>query len=227
MPQKQRHFIQRFRWILAILLLPLITGCALTREIQDITIPPVADPSGAMKVAITSVTDSRIFERFTEDYSTPSVMSEDLQNSAIKARAIHRKANLNGGLMGDVLLPEGRTVATVTRELATSAFRSAGISVLEPGTPGFTQAIPVQIDIQQFWAWQTMDSDCDIVFDIRLNIRSPLPPFQQGKQISGRGLMGQLWGTDEEFIAPFREGLDQVSRSITAALKSPSEGTPP
>jgi hypothetical protein len=55
----------------------------------------------------------------------------------------------------EILLPEGRTVEQIVREAATKALAEKGYAVVAEESPEFAQALPVNIEIQQFWSWFT------------------------------------------------------------------------
>ena len=54
-----------------------------------------------------------------------------------------------------MLLPDGRTVELVVREAVTKALAELGYAVVEARSPQFEKALPMQVDIEQFWAWYT------------------------------------------------------------------------
>ena len=51
--------------------------------------------------------------------------------------------------MGDILLPEGRTVADLLKEALIKAFRESGYKVVTAQT----DAKPLEVDVRAFWAW--------------------------------------------------------------------------
>lgn len=104
---------------------------------------------------IGKVTDARPFELDPEKPSIASLKDGDIGNPAIRARAIARKRNTFGKGMGDILLPEGRTIERLVAEIVTSALRSAGYRVLAEGDPGYEEAPALDTTIEAFWAWMT------------------------------------------------------------------------
>lgn len=55
----------------------------------------------------------------------------------------------------EILLPEGRTVEQIVREAAAKALAEKGYAVVAEESPEFANALPVNIEIQQFWSWFT------------------------------------------------------------------------
>lgn len=132
-----------------------ISGCATTRGILDVRSDTGVNPASGQAVKITSVTDSRKFEISPGSASIPSLKGDEIANKAITSRAIARKRNSYGKALGDILLPEGRTVNMLVSDAVTRAFRESGYRVLTRSDPGYDSAKPVGVDIQQFWAWMT------------------------------------------------------------------------
>ena len=118
-----RKVSELFRTISVAALLLLVSGCATNRGIIDVRVTPTPDPQGKVMVKIVRVTDQRTFELRPDVASIPSLKDGQIDNKAITSRAIARKRNGYGKALGDILLPEGRTVedlveeATVTKPL--------------------------------------------------------------------------------------------------------------
>nr|WP_241024505.1 flagellar biosynthesis protein [Burkholderia sp. Ac-20365] len=74
-------------------------------------------------------------------------------SDASKARAIGRKRNGYGKALGDVVLPEGKTVSGLVESALANGFQQAGYVVVKPGDPNFASAAPVNAEVIDFWAW--------------------------------------------------------------------------
>jgi hypothetical protein len=86
----------------------------------------------------------------------PSLQNPGEVNSgAITSRAIGRQRGGEGKALGNVLLPDGRTVELVVREAVTKALAELGYAVVDVRSPQFEKAFPMQVDIEQFWTWFT------------------------------------------------------------------------
>ena len=57
---------------------------------------------------------------------------------------------MKGDAMGDILLPERRTVERVVRDALTKAFRDADYRVVEEPTEAGEKVIPIEAYIEQF-----------------------------------------------------------------------------
>ncbi len=145
--------INRFFLFVAVFTL---AGCATTRGVVDLPVESgsEATPTGESRgnVYIGNISDSRVFELKPPQPSTPSLKDGQITNSDLKARAIARKRNTWGKALGDIVLPEDRTVMDVVRENVTSALRNSGYQVVDTPTE---DAVSMDIDIKKFWAWFT------------------------------------------------------------------------
>lgn len=128
----------------------ILSGCAITRGTLDVRAQQVANPARGPAVRFVRVTDRREFELRPPKPSIPSLKDGEIANRAVTSRAIARKRNSYGKAMGDILLPEGRTVEQLTEESLSVAFRKGGYRVLRDGDAGFASATPLEVDIHQF-----------------------------------------------------------------------------
>ncbi|HPO13713.1 MAG TPA: hypothetical protein PLI09_09725 [Candidatus Hydrogenedentes bacterium] len=185
-------------------------GCATNRGILDIQVAESPNPAPAQAganvqehpslpygssvenlpsgnvIAIVRVTDNRKFELAPRNPSVPSLRGREVEDKMITSRAIARKRNSYGMAMGDILLPEGRTVENVVREALTKAFREAGYSVLDSTSAPNASAMPVEADIEQFWSWFTPGfATISVEFEARVKIKGNIQPFTNGETVRG------------------------------------------
>lgn len=134
----------------------VFTGCATSRGIMPLTVPAAQETQKARNVSvyISSVTDARVFEDRPNSPDIPSLGAGGASKATddIKARAIARKRNGFGKALGDILLPEGQTVSSVTRDMVASAFRSAGYTVADSPAG----AVSLDVTINKYWSWVNM-----------------------------------------------------------------------
>lgn len=146
------------RGVAACLLLVLLSGCATTRSEMRLDVPDAGSAvvSGGEPVVIDAVRDMRTFEADPDDPSTPSLKkgASYALTAEQRKQAIARKRGGFGHAFGDILLPPGQTVETVTRELLANAFAAHGYSVVDAAAAP-ADAPHVSVDIRQFWAWFT------------------------------------------------------------------------
>ncbi|MCP3927681.1 MAG: flagellar biosynthesis protein, partial [Bacteroidetes bacterium] len=106
----KKNFVSMAWAFIAISILLLGSGCATNRGILDVKVDIPQNPSEGKTIAIVRVTDIRQFEVAPLSPSVPSLRGDDIENHAITVRAIARKRNGYGKAIGDIVLPEGRTV---------------------------------------------------------------------------------------------------------------------
>jgi hypothetical protein len=131
-----------------------LSACALGRSEVDIKAPTGAATNGTAFAKIVTVDDNRVFEASPSDAGTPSLQdASEITNKAITSRAIARKRGGYGNALGDVVLPEGKTVAGLVRSAAQKALQDKGYTVVEQGAPQYAAAAPLSIEIADFWSW--------------------------------------------------------------------------
>src|SRR4051812_33678497 len=91
-----------------------LAGCATGRDVITPKFEAAENPAQGVPVRIVKVEDTRSFEIKPGTPSTPSLMDDNLNDGAIRSRAIARKRNGYGMALGDILVPEGQTIAQLT-----------------------------------------------------------------------------------------------------------------
>jgi uncharacterized lipoprotein YajG len=134
-----------------------LSGCALGRSVIDIQSPAAAaSGSTGTAVKIVSVADRRSFEASPRSPSTPSLSdAAEINDPKITTRAVGRKRNGFGAALGDVVLPEGSTVTGLVRGGVQKALQEKGYRVVAETSPDYGAALPLSVEMQQFWAWLT------------------------------------------------------------------------
>jgi len=204
----------------------LLSGCAATRSTFDVPVARVeaANPPAVAYVKLVGVTDKRVFEASPSSPSTPSLQkAEELRDPAITARAIARKRGGFGNAMADILLPEGRTVVQVVTEAITDALRQQGYAVVETGAPQYATAIPLAVDIQQFWSWFTPGFWAITIENESIVVLKSDPLFA-GKEESVRGYasVNGMAATDGEWQRTMQLGVKDLVEKVKAKLPKPA-----
>lgn len=215
--------IATFRNILALAAVALASaGCAIGRSTIDLTVPP-GDAAGVERGYVKiQVADRRVFQVSPEDPSVPSLAEQDFNDYAVRARAISRKRNALGMALGDVTLPEGRTVAQVVREAATKALRQQGYAVVDDQSPMASKASPLAIDVVKFWSWGTTAfASITLTFESEVAMR--------GDVLAGGNAATVRARTEDQFqivTEPTRQefmqaGVNQLVEQMKAAVRAP------
>jgi hypothetical protein len=218
--------------LLRTLALPLLcavtlSACALGRSEVNVTAPTGAATNGKAFAKIVAVDDNRVFEAAPSDAGTPSLQNaSEITNKAITSRAIARKRGGYGQAFGDVVLPEGKTVAGLVRSAAQKALQDKGYTVVDDGAPQYATASPLSIEIVDFWSWVAPG-----FFNMNTEFKSTL-------KLTGDALVGAdplpvvvhfkdtpLAVTEGVWADLVQRGVNDVSDKIEQALK-PAPGTP-
>lgn len=130
----------------------LNSGCVLGRRTVDLSVPRATSyPAAQGTVTIGKIEDKRRFENKPGDPSTPSIDGDVATlDAAGKTAMIGRQRNSYGKAMGDIALPQDRSVVVLTRELLTESLKRNGYSAAT-GAADKT----VDAEIKEFWAWFT------------------------------------------------------------------------
>jgi hypothetical protein len=155
------------------------------------------------KVFIRSVEDMRVFEDRPSKPSIPSLGyggKVETVPEGIKARAIARKRNSYGMAMGDILLPEGQTVAGAVHGSLKTALVRAGYTVVSDETEAGADGRTLDVDIERFWAWFTpgmwkISLDAWISTPIKINRGGTLHEMviEADSQLKGGSASAKAW----------------------------------
>lgn len=131
----------------------ILAGCAIGRDTVDVSAPRAATPAGNKFVRIDSVADKRQFQVSPPSADIASLDPDADASDQTKARAIGRKRGGFGKALGDVVLPEGKTVSGLVEGAVASGFQEAGYVVVKKGDANFDSAPAVNAQVIEFWAW--------------------------------------------------------------------------
>lgn len=199
----------------------LFSGCATTTSTIDVqhAQAPAAAAKGYAKII--EVRDIRRFEAAPKDPSTPSLENaQDLKNAAITSRAVARKRGGYGMAFANVLLPEGRTVELVVREAVTKALTEQGYQVVDAKSPQFEKALPMQVDIDQFWAWFTPGFwAVSVEFRGLLLVKADALTGKKEDIVSGNAVVKGMAATDSEWREVVVNGVNDLTKNLKAVIK--------
>ncbi len=209
-----------FKAIIVLGFLMLVTGCATNRGMIDVRVVPTPDPQSSAVVKIVRVTDQRVFELRPTVASTPSLKDGQINNKAITSRAIARKRNGFGKALGDILLPEGRSVEDLVKESVQKALRDKGYSVATDDSQ--VDVIPVEVDINQFWAWMTPGVwSIGLEFEAEVDITSPLMSSSNKETVRGYVKLHSQMATGKAWLNTVNKGLADLITNIKGKIRNP------
>ena len=207
--------------ISALAFVSLFSGCATTTstvDVQHAQAPAVAAKGFAK---ITEVRDIRRFEAAPKEPSTPSLENaQELKNAAITSRAIARKRGGYGMAFANVLLPEGRTVELVVREAVAKALIEQGYEVVDAKSPQYEKALPMQVDIDQFWAWFTPGFwQVTVEFRGLLLVKAEGLTGRKEDIVRGNAEVKGMAVTDSEWKEVVVAGVNDLTKNLKAVIK--------
>ena len=205
------------RKILAVAALVLLAGCATNRAEVDVLRPgdtQTPAPSNGKKVYISAV-DDRVFQIKPSSSDIPSLKYDEIDDKSITERAIARKRNNFNMAIGDVLLPEGRTVSELVGNAVATAYRQAGYEVVS--SPGARDVSEVKVNIIEFWSWYSAEGVLDKVLSNKslLQIKAPgVPAHPVNTLVSEKVKVA----TDTDWKTITEAGLEAITQETLKQL---------
>ena len=219
-------FIQSRTMLLLLAGAVAVGGCALPTRIKtrNIQVPSIAASPEGPALTIAEVRDTR-------STGVGALEERKSRDPNIAARAYGTKGV--GLTTGTIVLPEGRTVAQVVEEAVAEGFRRAGYVVLDEGDQGIEEALPVNVDIHEFWTWK----DSRTHFDAQISITAPMEPFTDPVKIGTETIVKPksyltLWLLRlDRFRTAKKKGvealIEEVARVAESGITSTTAESPP
>jgi len=195
-----------------------LAGCATGRDVITPKFDAASNPAQGVPVRIEKVEDARIFQVKPGSPSTPSLMDDNLSDEPIRSRAIARKRNGYGMALGDILLPEGQTVAKLTETVIARSFRENGFRVVAASDPDYARATPVNVRINKLWAWLEMGFVLGVASNYEVVLTGPIAPLQQGLTVSGQIKETALVVTEGVWSGIISKSLEDMYAQLKAKL---------
>lgn len=204
------------------LLAAALSGCVSTRDVVAPRVNTAANPAQGMPVRISKVEDLRLFQIKPASPVTPSLMDDQISNEAIRVRAFGRQRNSYGMALGDVLLPEGQTVAGLVETVVARSLRESGYRVVSGNDADYAQAKPLVIRIDKLWTWRDLTAfKGGLVTNYEVAVTDPTSPSQQTVVVTG-DIKADPWsaGDEGQWGYGLRVGLDDISAKLNAKLQA-------
>jgi hypothetical protein len=201
-----------------------LSACALGRSVVDVQTPTSRASTGPGLARISEVRDLRKFEAAPRDPSTPSLGDAgDINDPGITARAIARKRNSYGAALGDFLLPEGTTVADLVRRAAEKALQDAGYTVVDEKSPNYAKALPLALDVDQFWAWFTPGFFLPTVeFKSLVTMKGDALVGRDTAPASGTAAYDSVFMVESDWTETVEKGLADLSDKMRERIRPPA-----
>lgn len=206
------------RFVGICLLAAVLAGCATGRDVIAPKFEAAANPAQGVPVRIEKVQDARDFQVKPGSPSIPSLMDDNLADEAIKSRAIARKRNGYGMALGDILVPEGQTVAKLTETVIARAFRENGFRVVSATDADYARATPVNVRINKLWTWLEMGFVLGVASNYEVVLTGPIAPLQQGLTVNGQIRETALVVTESVWTGIISKTLEDMYTNLKGKL---------
>lgn len=204
-----------------------VSACATNRSVITVEAPTGEQPKSSHFAKITEVRDLRQFSVNPRDPSQPSLGSEEeIRDPKITGRAVGRKRNGYGMALGDVAVPESTSVAGLVRDAARKALQDRGYVVVEQNSPQYAQALPLSLDVQQFWTWISLGMfEGTFTFDATVGMSGNGLVAANPTVIKSQTVVTSMAGTDAIWTRTVQTGLNELVEKMKAQIKAPT-GSP-
>jgi hypothetical protein len=195
-------------------------GCASSRGTLDYTPPPSQNLGAGPPVRIASVVDARSFQVNPPDPSTPSLKNGEIEDHSITSRAIARKRNGFGKAIGDILLPEGRSVVELARAAVERGMREGGYRILVESDPGYAEAAPIEVEIRKLWMWISPGFwAMHLEFQAAIALKGPIGPLGVAPEVPGYVRLATQAATTGAWTNTLRAGLESFNVNLINLLQ--------
>lgn len=169
---------------------------------------------------IDAVEDARAFTVSPPSPDMPSLMGNEIGNKSVTSRAVGRKRGGFGAALGDVLLPEGSSVATLVQSAVARGLRESGYRVLDRGDPGYEQALPIKVRVEQFWSWFNPGfAAVTLTNRAAVNLQGAISPFAQGRTFSSQVMNSMQVVVESDWVAIVNKGLDALATAVKDGVR--------
>ena len=210
------------RSALLIAAMVVLTGCSITPRPTFIEIVPEKAAASASDtreraVYIRAVNDLRKFTLNASPPQVPSLSSVTALDPKQTATAVAQIRTAGGTVFADVFLKDGKTAAALIKDATTDAFARAGYRVVESASA--PTDIPVDVDILQFWAYNTGSWTFKFTAVIEAQIRSDVPAIAPDSNISSTlSLQSAVAASPTSFRNTVTKALDKYTQDLSAEL---------
>ncbi|OSQ39865.1 hypothetical protein TMES_05175 [Thalassospira mesophila] len=205
----------------------VLGACATGRSVVDLNAPSASpNPQNGTAIRLVNVVDNREFQIKPRSADIPSLSDSKINDRSITERAYARKRGGFGKALGDVLLPEGETVANQIKSAITTGFRRAGYRVFDVNSTDTDAqtAIPVSANIMQFWTWmQPGFWQLTLHNRIKVSLDGDLPALKDGLVVENHYQDGMQMVLDNDWTQTASQALVEFSDKLRDSLLARSK----
>ncbi|WP_317932951.1 hypothetical protein [Halioxenophilus sp. WMMB6] len=206
----------------------VLLNCACATKTLQVTVPEVPPaPHPLAYVKIVAVNDVRQFARSPTTASTPSIENDLIDNKSITDKAIGRmrhgllhKALWNYTLTGD------ETIYSVCSKIVINSLNLAGLNVVSAGEEGYAEAVPIAVDVVQFWAWMQPQFNIDLHFDGELRLTSTDNSRPLSVSATGNEFFSTAYAGGSAWTKLVNQGVADLQQNLTDQLQQSELANP-
>lgn len=195
------------------------SGCV-TKVIQvSIPQPKESKPTKGY-VKIESIKDLRNFQRAPKDPSIPSVEGDFIENKDITDKVIGRmRHGTFHYALWNFKLKKEKNIYEVCRKIVANSLKSAGYKVVTEGHDQYTHALPLAVEILQFWAWMQPHFNIDVHFDGELKVKSLNPEEIIDITANGSHMFSTSFAGESAWTEVVKEGVKKLDKDLVIKFK--------
>ncbi len=200
------------------------TGCA-TKSLK-VTTPAVKPPATVIGyVKIENVKDFRAFSVAPKDPALPSIEGDQINDKKLTDKSIGR---MRHGMFHNALwnysLKDKETIYSVSERIVSNSFTAAGYQVVSKGDAQYDSAVPVSVDVIQFWAWMQPKFNIDLQFDGELAVKSK----DNSIAVTAKGthMFSTAFAGGGNWTEVVNKGVEKLQANLTNELKQVKEKAP-
>lgn len=213
-----------------ILLIPILcflgSGCA--TKILQVTIPQAVEVDGGNRfVRIQQIEDLRDFQVAPSVPSTPSIERDLIENKNITDKSIGRmRHGIFHNALWNYTLKGDESIYSVCRNIVSSSLASSGYKVVTEGQENYDKALPLAIDVLQFWAWMQPKFNIDLHFDGELRVKSLDAENTIDVNATGTYMFSTGMAGGSAWTKVVNEGVKNLDKDLVMKLKEVSADQP-
>ncbi len=206
--------------LVMLVLVGIFSGCATNRGIIELNEEVSSNPETGTAIKFVRVSDKRVFQVSPPQANIPSLKyDEDINKPEIKSRAIARKRNAYGKALGDILLPEGKTIMGLVESNLSKGLRQSGYRVVSKEDQDFKEATPVEVDIDKFWGWFSPGFwSIGINFETSIVVTAPAGDFKDGMEFDSKVQKRFQTAAEGNWLETINAAMDVLYKDIASEI---------
>lgn len=197
----------------------LAAGCA-TKSLR-VTVPAAQpQPTTLGYVRIDQIKDLRNFVVAPKHPSIPSIEGDHISDTAKTDTSIGRmRHGMFHHALWNYTLKDDKNIYEVCEEIVSSSLTIAGYAVVTKGNDQYGSALPLSIEILQFWAWMQPKFNIDLYFDGELKVISMDPENSINVTAKSAHMFSTGMANGSNWTKLVNQGVSDLQSDLVSKLK--------